>query len=365
MPGILHFLLMISVKDQVKKGDVSSDPIEFSKWVWPSLFVLVAIGLSVFYLLHYFRGLPASEAMDQAQIGREILRGHGWQTRFIRPLAIGELRRHGKDVATTIQYDTYNAPIPPLLDAAALYIPIHAGWDFTKSDMIYPGDRAIACMGVIFFLASLFVLYRVALELFDQRLAFMTAGLVLICDVMWRYSLSGLPQMFLLLLFHLNAYAIVRAIRARYLNEPHLGWIAADGVWLRPHGPHPCALDLHLFPRLLFSCSSFPARGRRRVYHAGGIPGGLHAVAGPQCDGVRRLPGNGRLSRGSTASSIPSRATCGGLRFDLGASPVNYFFANLPGQSDRPDRSAHRIHGLEPGGSPCVSSACSMRSGIQ
>src|SRR5208282_4818833 len=90
--------------------------------------------------------------------------------------------------------------------------------------------RAIALMGVLFFLASLVVLYFIALELFDQRLAYMAVGLTLVCDMMWRYSLSGLPQMFLLLLLHLNVYALLRAVRARYLNEPYLGWMAVLGV---------------------------------------------------------------------------------------------------------------------------------------
>ncbi len=83
---------------------------------------------------------------------------------------------------------------------------------------------------MIFFLAALGVLYAIAVELFDQRLAAMATGLVLICDMMWRYSLSGLPQMFLLLLLHLNVYAMLRAIRARYLNEPPYWWVAGAGL---------------------------------------------------------------------------------------------------------------------------------------
>ena len=247
---------MPSTEEKIQKTISSLDAGELARWLWRAVFVFVAIGLSAFYLIHEFRGLPISQAMDEAQIGREILRGNGWQTKVIRPLAIGELRRHGKDVKTAIWKDTYNAPIPPLLDAAAIFIPVKSGWELGKAQLVYPGDRAIACMGVIFFLASVAVLYLIALELFDRRLAAMAAGLVLICDMMWRYSLSGLPQMFLLLLFHLSVYALLRAMRARYLNEPHLGWIAAAGfgfgLMALTH-----ALSIFIFAPVLVFCFIF------------------------------------------------------------------------------------------------------------
>jgi hypothetical protein len=220
---------MISAEEAIQKTVVSLEAGELAKWVWRAVFFSMAIGLSVWFLVQY-RGLPVSQAMDQAQVGREILRGHGWQTKFIRPLAIGELRRHNMDVINGIRYDTYNAPIPPLLDAAAEYFPASRGWTFSRKDFVNPADRAIACMETIFFLASLAVLYLIALDLFDQRLAYMATGLTLVCEMMWRYALSGLPQMFLLFLFHLSVYAMLRAIRARYLNETHIGWIVAVGI---------------------------------------------------------------------------------------------------------------------------------------
>ena len=80
-----------------------------------------------FYLVHEFRGLAMAQGMDQAQIGREIVRGHGFATKFARPLALGELKRNGKDAKTAVWQDTYNAPLPPLLDAAALYFPVKMG----------------------------------------------------------------------------------------------------------------------------------------------------------------------------------------------------------------------------------------------
>ena len=188
------------------------------------------MGLALFYLLHEFRGLATSQAMDQAQIGRELLAGHGWRTKVIRPLAFGELQRNGRDATRAIWQDTYHAPLPPLLDAAALVVPVSASWDMTRDDIIYAGDRAIAIASILLFLASVGVLYFIALRLFDRRLALLACGLVLVCDMMWQYSLSGLPQMLILLLLHLTIYALVRAIEKQSAGDSVRRWLTAAGL---------------------------------------------------------------------------------------------------------------------------------------
>src|SRR3954451_12582241 len=86
-------------------------------WVRRALAFALIAGLALFYLLHEFRGLATSQGMDQAQIGRGLLHGELWKTKFARPLAIGQLQSHGKDVARNIWTDTYNALLPPLIDA--------------------------------------------------------------------------------------------------------------------------------------------------------------------------------------------------------------------------------------------------------
>jgi hypothetical protein len=329
---------MPSAEEQIQKTVISLEAGELAKWIWRAVFVFVAIGLSTFYLIHEFRGLPISEAMDQAQIGREILRGHGWQTKFIRPLAIGELRRNGKDVKTAIHEDTYNAPIPPLLDAIAIYLPVTNHWDLTKTTFIYSGDRAIAIMGILFFLASMLVLYFIALDLFDQRLAAMAAGLVLICDMMWRYSLSGLPQTFLLLLLHLNVYAILRAMRAHYLNEPCLGWIAAIGFGFGLMALTHALSIFIFFPVLLFTFFFFRPRGRAGLL----MLGVFLAVYTPWLVRNAMVCGDFRGLAGFSIFDGIVHSESGHMRrFDLDLTAVsgNYFAANfranLVGQINR------------------------------
>ena len=52
-----------------------------------SLFFIVLIILTLGNLFTLFRGLNSPQAMDQAQIAREIARGNGFATKMIRPVA--------------------------------------------------------------------------------------------------------------------------------------------------------------------------------------------------------------------------------------------------------------------------------------
>src|SRR3712207_380404 len=109
-------------------------------WIRRGLALVVVLGLALFYLIHEFRGLATSQAMDQAQIARNLANGEGFKTDFIRPLGIGMLQRAHKDVTTRIWYDTYNAPLPPLVNAFALR-PIKSSWKMTPKEIVYTGDK--------------------------------------------------------------------------------------------------------------------------------------------------------------------------------------------------------------------------------
>src|ERR1043166_7643967 len=199
-----------------------------SVWVKRGAVALGIIAIAAIYL-YQFRGLSTSQGMDEAQVGRAIASGEGWKTKVARPRAIRQLQNHGRTVAEKIWVDTYNAPLPPLVDAAALLF-VKPYWKISTRTLIYAGDRAIAIMSILIFLGSLAILFFTVRRLFDQRLAFLTCGLVLLCDAMCQYSLSGLPQMLLLLLFNSAVYLLVRAVESFYAGEPIITWLAAAGA---------------------------------------------------------------------------------------------------------------------------------------
>ncbi len=200
-----------------------------AKWVKIALTVFAILALSVFYLVHEFKGFAASQGMDQAQIGRNLARGEGFRTQMIRPLAVGQLEAHGKNVAEKIWFDTYNAPLPPLVDAIALK-PFKSSWAMTPKDITYPAEKILVGLQVLLLLGSVVILYFLAKLLFDDRLAVLAAWLVLLCDALWRYSISGLPQMLMLFLFNGTLYVLVRAMLAQTGGGRVGLWLALAGV---------------------------------------------------------------------------------------------------------------------------------------
>src|SRR5256885_9553399 len=113
-------------------------------------FAIIAI---VVVHMYQFRGLSTSQGMDQAQIGRAIASGGGWGTKMARPLAVQQLQAHGKDVAKNIWFDTYNAPLPPFVDAIAL-LAVKTPWKKDTHTLHYAGDKAVALMAMLFFICS-------------------------------------------------------------------------------------------------------------------------------------------------------------------------------------------------------------------
>lgn len=183
-----------------------------------SLFILVLIALTLGNLFVLFRGLNSPQAMDQAQIAREIARGKGFTTKMIRPAAYYQAQKtQNRSVSLLGFEDTYHSPLNPLLNAAVLKI---IGADSSDAflmndkEMVFPLDRVIATVSTLFFLMAIGVNYLLISRIFDAKIASVCAILMLFSETFWNYSLSGLPQMLMLLLFSCAIYFVYRAVEA-------------------------------------------------------------------------------------------------------------------------------------------------------
>ncbi len=183
-----------------------------------SLFFLVLVALTLGNLFTLFRGLNSPQAMDQAQIAREIARGNGFTTKMIRPAAYHQAKKGEERAVSLVGFqDTYHSPLNPLLNAAVLKL-IGAddpeAWKMGENQMVFPLDRVIATVSTLFFLMAIGVNYLLVSRIFDAKIAGVTAILMLFCETFWDYSLSGLPQMLMLLLFSCGIYFVYRAVEA-------------------------------------------------------------------------------------------------------------------------------------------------------
>ncbi|MEI7954824.1 MAG: hypothetical protein WCJ66_06625 [Verrucomicrobiota bacterium] len=182
------------------------------------LFFLVLIALTLGNLFTLFRGINSPQAMDQAQIAREISRGNGFTTKMIRPAAYSQAEKSKKSTVPFTKFeDTYHSPLSPLITAAVLKVVGAADgpqWEMSEKQLIFPLDRVIAAISVVFFLMAIGVNYLLIGRVFDTKIASVCAILMLFCESFWTYALSGLPQMLMLMLFSCAIYFVYRAIEA-------------------------------------------------------------------------------------------------------------------------------------------------------
>lgn len=180
------------------------------------LLIVAVLAVAMIYIVFKFRGLEHGMGMDQAQIAREIARGKGFVTQTIRPIAVAQLASHNKVINGNSFPDTYHAPLNPLIEAPLMML-VKKGWntEAKNQEIIYAGDRLIAILAMVFFLTAVTINYFTACRLFDQKLAVLGTGLTLVCDLFWQYSMSGLPQMLMLVIFSTILHLTVRALAAQ------------------------------------------------------------------------------------------------------------------------------------------------------
>ena len=193
-----------------------------------ALAALVA-SIAFLYLFVQFRGLSSPTAMDQAQIARSLAAGEGFSTKYLRPFAIRQLEFAGKPVPTEKFPDFFQSPLNPLINALPLKI-VQSRWKLGPLNVVYIADRMIAGTAVILFLLSIAVWFQVARRLFDQKLAALGCAIVLLTDLFWEFSLSGLPQMLMLLLFSGVCWATLRALENKSTNRPATIFAGVSGI---------------------------------------------------------------------------------------------------------------------------------------
>ena len=223
----------------------------FAPLVRGFVIAVVILAVALIYLGWKFRGFSIPEAMDQAQVAREISKGNGWSTQYIRPLAIWQLEHNKIPLPKDNFPDTYNAPLLPLVDA--LPVKLAGKTELKQGEYVAPAEKFIVALSMLCFLGAVVIGYFLLRRLFDARLAFWGSIFTLASDLCWQYTMSGLPQMLMLLIFTASLYTLMRAIESHLAIERaygnitqategdpvsapstggFLGWLGATGVLL-------------------------------------------------------------------------------------------------------------------------------------
>lgn len=178
-----------------------------------------------------FRGFNHLEAMDSAQVARHLANGKGFTTGFIRPLALWQMERNNgvrPNLGKSELPDTANPPLWPLVSVLPLKIASEPNY---KPGVFLPtAEQWISGVSILFFLGSVAVFFFFARRLFDRGLALLGSGLLLVTDLFWQFSTSGLPHMLLLFLFMAAMYCLVRSVEENLAGRLATTWFAAVGA---------------------------------------------------------------------------------------------------------------------------------------
>ena len=214
------------------------------RYLKTSLACLALVTLTVGFNWRLARNLGTQEAMDAAQVARNLSEGKGYTTQFIRPLSLYLVKKRSEARFGVIPSDLHadyaqikgdhpdlaNPPVYPL--ALAIWMKIYpallhaADWvhdllpGFLKSRIPslrptldnplwqnagrfwwYPPDFFIVVFNEGLFLAVVVLTFLLARRLFDAGVAWLSGILLLCSEWLWRFSVSGLSTMLLMLIF--------------------------------------------------------------------------------------------------------------------------------------------------------------------
>lgn len=205
--------------------------------VWLTRFVLlmVVIFLATVYHLTEFRNFSAPEAMDSAQLARNIAEGKGFTTRFIRPASVylmqKQAAKRGEDVQKILRKphpDLANPPVYPLLLAAWMKVlPFQHDIQQQESGGLFERhqpDVLIGWLNLGLFGVMLLQVFFLARRLFDAGVAGLSVAIVLGMEAMWRFSYSGLSTMLLFVVFLAILRLLVAIEAGASAAVPRAGW---------------------------------------------------------------------------------------------------------------------------------------------
>jgi hypothetical protein len=166
--------------------------------------LLAFIALASLYDLLSYESYSSEEAMETAQLARNVSDGKGFTTDSIRPLALYLLAsaadpgQSSKVLAEHVP-DLSNAPVYPFLLAGLMKA---LPFKFAASQKwSYQPEMWISIFNQALFFAAVVLLFLLARRLFDSNVAWLSAVLFAGTKLFWRFSVSGLSTIWLLLVF--------------------------------------------------------------------------------------------------------------------------------------------------------------------
>jgi hypothetical protein len=165
--------------------------------------LLLFCAVATLWHLREAKNFGAIEAMDAAQVARNLAEGNGYTTDFIRPFSLALYERaHGGEMAILHHPDLANAPgYPALLAGAMKLLPMK--WDIPAEAAFtrYQPEVLIGIVNQALFFILILQLFFLSRRLFDRAVAWMGAIILALTEQMWEFTTSGLSTLLVMVLF--------------------------------------------------------------------------------------------------------------------------------------------------------------------
>jgi hypothetical protein len=202
-----------------------------AKYLRIAALFLGVLTMAVVYDLREYQNLRSEEAMDAAQVARNIAEGRGFTTRYVRPLSMAVIMNHRPDRAALVKDehpDIVNAPLYPLVLAGFMKIPGLFDYEIRPPAeglfQRHQPDVIVTLINQGFFFLSIALMWRLARRMFEVRVAVITVLVMLGSDLLWQFSTSGHSTMLALFLVTLLANVIYELDAGTQREPPISGW---------------------------------------------------------------------------------------------------------------------------------------------
>lgn len=205
------------------------------EWLVRAVAGLALVTLFFLYDFREFKNLATEEALDSAQLARNISQGKGFTTDCIRPFSMYLLKQKqtadqkpGQDVYRIREAhpDLANAPLYPLLLAAWMkVVPMKHELDPDAQFLTHQPDLMIGFLNQFLFIIAAVLVFFLARRVFDAGVAWVSMLVFLGTELYWRFSVSGLPTMLLLVFFLGVVWLLVRMEEGVRAEQRGFGWV--------------------------------------------------------------------------------------------------------------------------------------------
>jgi 4-amino-4-deoxy-L-arabinose transferase-like glycosyltransferase len=162
----------ISQQKEVVHGSVNGKGEHAKAWISAILLALVAALVLGLYDRHMVSGLIRADAMDYAQIGRNLINGNGLSTYILRPLAL----THGPNAM--VQPDVTHGPFYPFLIALAF-------------GLFQAKDGVVQALSGLCFVLTVPLLIVLGQRLFNRTVGILGAAVFMFNPAMLQWASEG------------------------------------------------------------------------------------------------------------------------------------------------------------------------------